>query len=434
MQEFRVNTFAKKEVLKVPIFQYSAVNNKGQTVKDKIEASTSDEAVVKIRGLGFFPSSVKEVKAQQKGDKTSFDATSAKKKSKGMSISIGGVKSKDITSFTRQLSTLVDAGLPIIRGLKILATQARGLLKKTLLRSIEDIEGGSTLSEAFARHPRVFDKLYVNMVKAGEAGGALDIILQRLADFREKIERLIRKIVSAMVYPSVVMVAASGILLGLMIFIIPNFAKIFQELDLELPLPTKMLIAFSTLLKNNWVFIPTIPIGTIVLYKLLGKIKRIRLIIDRLKFKIPVIGPIINKSTISKFARTLATLSSSGVPILEALNNVKDATGNTAMSKAIQNIHDSIRGGETIAKPLRAAKVCDEIVINMIEVGEETGELDKMLSKVADNYDDQVDRAVEAMVSLIEPMMIVFLGGAVGFIVIAMFVPLIKLMEGLGAK
>lgn len=419
----------------MPIFQYSAVNNKGQTVKDKIEASTPDEAVVKIRGLSLFPSSVKEVKTQQKGDKASFDATSAKKKSKGMSISIGGVKSKDITAFTRQLSTLQDAGLPIIRGLKILAAQAkRGLLKKTLLRTIEDIEGGSTLSEALSKHPRVFDKLYVNMVKAGEVGGALDIILQRLADFREKIERLIRKIVSAMIYPSVVMLVASGILIGLMIFIIPNFAKIFEELELELPLPTKMLITFSMAMKNNWVFIPTIPFGVIILYTLLGKIKKIRLIIDRLKFKIPVVGTIVNKSTISKFARTLATLSSSGVPILEALNNVKDATGNAAMSKAIQNIHDSIRGGESITKPLRTAKVCDEIVINMIEVGEETGELDKMLTKVADNYDDEVDRAVEVMVSLIEPMMIVFLGGAVGFIVIAMFVPLIKLMQGLGAK
>ncbi|MEK6737955.1 MAG: type II secretion system F family protein, partial [Planctomycetota bacterium] len=407
----------------MPIFQYSAVNNKGQTVKDKVEASTPDEAVVKIRGMGYFPSRVKEVKTHQKGDKAFSGAEPTRKKSKGMSITIGGVKSKVITAFTRQLSTLQDAGLPIIRGLKILAAQARrGLLKKTLLAVIEDVEGGSTFSEALSKHPRVFDKLYVNMVKAGEVGGALDIILQRLADFREKIERLIRKIVSAMIYPSVVMLAASGILMGLMIFIIPNFAKIFAELELELPLPTKLLIAFSTILKNNWVFIPTIPIGAFTLYKLLGKIKSIRLIIDRMKFKIPVLGAIINKSTISKFARTLATLSSSGVPILEALNNVKDATGNAAMAKAIQNIHDSIRGGETITKPLRAAKVCDELVINMIEVGEETGELDKMLTKVSDNYDDEVDRAVEAMVSLIEPMMIVFLGGAVGFIVIAMFV------------
>lgn len=419
----------------MPIFQYSAVNNKGQTVKEKIEASTPDEAVVKIRGLGLFPSSIKEVKTRQKGDKASFGATSTKKKSKGISINIGGVKSKDITAFTRQLSTLQDAGLPIIRGLKILATQAkRGLQKKTLLSVIEDIEGGSTFSEALAKHPRVFDKLYVNMVKAGEVGGALDIILQRLADFREKLEKLVRKIISAMIYPSVVMLAASAILIGLMIFIIPNFAKIFAELELELPLPTKMLIAFSMALKNNWVFIPTIPFGVIILYKLLGKIKKIRLIIDRMKFKIPVLGAIINKSTISRFARTLATLSSSGVPILEALNNVKDATGNAAMSKAIQNIHDSIRSGESITKPLRAAKICDGIVVHMIEVGEETGELDKMLTKVADNYDDEVDRAVDAMVSLIEPMMIVFLGGAVGFIVIAMFVPLIKLMEGLGAK
>jgi len=310
----------------------------------------------------------------------------------------------------------------------------KGLLKKTILAVIEDIESGNTLSGAFARHPRVFDKLYVNVVKAGEVGGALDIILQRLADFREKTERLVRKIISAMIYPTVVVVVAISILIGLMIFIIPNFAKIFEELNLELPLPTKMLITFSMILKTQWMFIPAVPFGAFILYKILGKIKKIRLVIDKTKFKLPIFGAIINKSTVSRFSRTLATLTSSGVPILDALNNVKDATGNAAMAQAIQNIHDSIRGGESITKPLRAAEICDAMVVNMVEVGEETGELDKMLTKVADNYDDEVDRAVEAMVSLIEPMMIVFLGGAVGFIVVAMFVPLIKLMQGIGGQ
>jgi len=310
----------------------------------------------------------------------------------------------------------------------------KGLLKKTTLRVIEDVEGGNTLSGAFAKHPRVFDKLYVNVVKAGEAGGALDIILQRLANFREKTERLVRKIISAMIYPAVVMVAAAGILIGLMIFIIPNFAKIFEELNLELPAPTKMLITFSMILKTQWMFIPAVPFGAFVLYKILGKIKKIRLVIDKTKFKLPIFGAIINKSTVSRFSRTLATLISSGVPILDALNNVREATGNAAMAQAIQHIHDSIRSGESIAKPLRASEICNEMVVNMVEVGEETGELDKMLTKVADNYDDEVDRAVEAMVSLIEPIMIVFLGGAVGFIVIAMFVPLIKLMQGIGGQ
>lgn len=415
------------------IFQYSAVDNKGQTVKDRIEASSPDEAVAKIRASGCFPTNVKEVHIRRKAGETPDTTSTPAKKRREISFSIGGVKSKVLTTFTRQLSTLQDAGLPIIRGLKILASQMKkGLFKKTILAVIEDIEGGNTLSGAFAKHPRVFDKLYVNVVKAGEAGGALDIILQRLADFREKTERLVRKIISAMIYPTVVMVAAAGILIGLMIFIIPNFAKIFEELSLELPLPTKMLITFSMILKTQWMFIPAVPFGTFILYKILGKIKKIRIVIDKTKFKLPIFGAIINKSTVSRFSRTLATLTSSGVPILDALTNVKDATGNAAMAQAIQNIHDSIRGGESITKPLRAAEICDAMVVNMVEVGEETGELDKMLTKVADNYDDEVDRAVEAMVSLIEPMMIVFLGGAVGFIVIAMFVPLIKLMQGIG--
>ena len=415
------------------IFQYSAVNNKGQTVKDRIEASGTDDAIAKIRSLGRFPTNIKEIHLRQKAGETPTETTPPVKKRREISISIGGVKSKELTTFTRQLSTLQDAGLPIVRGLKILASQMKkGLLKKTTLKVIEDVEGGNTLSGALAKHPRVFDKLYVNIVKAGEIGGALDIILQRLADFREKTERLVRKIISAMIYPTVVTVVAISILIGLMIFIIPNFAKIFEELNLELPTPTRMLITFSTILKTQWMFIPAIPFGAFILYKILGKIKKTRLIIDKTKFKLPIFGAIINKSTVSRFSRTLATLTSSGVPILDALANVKDATGNAAMGQAIQNIHDSIRGGESIAKPLRASKICDEMVVNMVEVGEETGELDKMLTKVADNYDDEVDRAVEAMVSLIEPMMIVFLGGSVGFIVIAMFVPLIKLMQGIG--
>ena len=417
------------------IFQYSAVDNKGQTVKDRIEASSSDDAIAKIRALGCFPTNVKEVHIRRKAGETPDTTSTPAKKRREISFSIGGVKSKVLTTFTRQLSTLQDAGLPIIRGLKILASQMKkGLLKKTILAVIEDIESGNTLSGAFARHPRVFDKLYVNVVKAGEVGGALDIILQRLADFREKTERLVRKIISAMIYPTVVVVVAISILIGLMIFIIPNFAKIFEELNLELPLPTKMLITFSMILKTQWMFIPAVPFGAFILYKILGKIKKIRLVIDKTKFKLPIFGVIINKSTVSRFSRTLATLTSSGVPILDALNNVKDATGNAAMAQAIQNIHDSIRGGESITKPLRAAEICDAMVVNMVEVGEETGELDKMLTKVADNYDDEVDRAVEAMVSLIEPMMIVFLGGAVGFIVVAMFVPLIKLMQGIGGQ
>ncbi len=416
------------------VFQYLAVDNRGKGVKDRIEAPTPDEAIAKIRGLGYFPTSVKELHVRQKSGEASTAGLSSNKRGE-LSVSFGGVKSKELTLFTRQLSTLQDAGLPIIRGLKILASQMKkGLLKKTTVKIIEDIEGGNTLSGALAKHPRVFDKLYINIVKAGEVSGSLDVILQRLADFREKIERLVRKIISAMIYPTVVAIVAIGILVGLMVFIIPNFAKIFDELNLDLPAPTKMLIAFSIILKTHWVFIPSVPFGALIFYKIAGKIKKVRIIIDKTKFTLPLFGTIINKSIVSRFTRTLATLTSSGVPILDALNNVRETTGNAAMAQAIQHIHDSIRSGESITKPLRASKICNEMVVNMVEVGEETGELDKMLTKVADNYDDEVDRAVEAMVSLIEPVMIVFLGCSVGFIVIAMFVPLIKLMQGIGGQ
>jgi len=414
------------------IFHYNAVDSKGKSIRDKIEASSSEDAISKIRRLGHYPTSVKEVHSHRKASEP--HSAKGQKKSLGeINITIGKVKSKDLTTFTRQLSTLQDAGLPIIRSLRILAAQfKKGLLRKTLHKVIEDIEGGSTFSGALVKHHRVFDKLYVNIVKAGEVSGSLDIILRRLADFREKMERLVRKIITALIYPSVVVFVATGILIGLMIFVVPNFAKIYDDLGLDLPAPTQMLISFSMLLKTHWMFIPSIPFGVFIFYKLLRIFQKIRLLIDKAKFKLPVLGPVINKSTISRFTRTLSTLTSSGVPILDALNNAKDTTGNEAVTQAIQRVHDSIRGGETIAKPLRESGICNEIVVNMVEVGEETGELDKMLVKVADNYDDEVDRAVEGMVSLIEPVMIVFLGGSVGFIVIAMFVPLVKLMQSIG--
>ncbi|HHT9105117.1 MAG TPA: type II secretion system F family protein [Candidatus Wujingus californicus] len=416
-------------------FAYNAVNKNGQTVKDKIEAPSEGEAVTKIRGLGYFPVSIKEISISQKTSEAQVAAKAPAKKLSGISIPFGKIKTKNITAFTRQLSTLQNAGLPIIRGLKILEKQMkRGLFKKTITKIVEDIESGSTLSNAFARHTRIFDKLYVSIVKAGEVSGSLDIILRRLAEFREKMERLIKKIIGATIYPAVVMFVSVSILMGLMIFVVPNFTKIFEELNLQLPTPTRILITVSTLLKTNWMYIPSIPFGTFILYKILSKIKNIKILIDRAKFKIPILGVIVNKSSVSRFTRTLATLISSGVPILEALNNVREATGNAAMASAIQGVHDSVKTGESIAKPLRKAKICDEIVINMIEVGEETGELDKMLNKIADNYDEEVDRAVETMVSLIEPIMIVFLGGSVGFIVIAMFIPLIKLMQSISPQ
>jgi len=407
------------------VFQFDAMNNQGQTIRDEIEANSTEDAIAKIRAQGFFPTNVREKGGRRK------TGPGAKKKSGGFTI--GGVSAKQLTQFTRQLSTLQDAGLPIVRSLKILAIQMKPCALKNIVETVaEDVEGGSTLSEAMAKHPKAFDKLYVNMVRAGEAGGVLDTILQRLADFREKAQRLKKRIIGAMIYPAVMVTIAGSILTGIMVFIIPKFEQMFREMGVELPGLTKGLIMVSTNLHQRWYLIPIIPFSFFAGYKIIAAIPAGKYALDFLKFKVPVFGPIINKSAVSRFARTLGTLIASGVPILEALNIVRETAGNELMSRAIANIHDSIREGESIAEPLRQAKVCDEMVVNMIDVGEETGDLDKMLMKVADTYDEEVDVAVEGMTTLIEPFMIVFLGGAVGTIVISLFLPLIKLMGSLG--
>ena len=413
----------------MPIFKFLAVDNKGASIKDKVEALSSEEALETIRGKGLYPATIKQVK-----DKSLTKSTTAKKRKNSLSsITIGRVSDKQINPFTRQLSTLQNADIPIVQSLTILETQMKkGLLKRAIGEIIADIKGGDTLSIAMSKHPKIFDKLYVNIINAGEISGTLDAILERLATYREKMQKLKRKIISAMMYPTTVILASGLILTGIMIFIIPKFAKMFEEMDVALPWLTAGLISVSNFLFIHWYSIFGIPIAVFVSLKLVGKIEKCRLITDRLKFKIPIFGKLINKSVISKFARTLATLISSGVPILEALNNVKDITGNMAMSKAVKQIHDSIREGESIAKPLRESKICDAMVVNMVEIGEQTGELDKMLSKIADSYDNDIDSIAESLTSMLEPVIVLFLGVSVGTIVIALFLPLVKLMNSLG--
>jgi type IV pilus assembly protein PilC len=307
-------------------------------------------------------------------------------------------------------------------------------LKDTLADVAEDVESGNTFSESLAKHPKVFDRLYVNMVRAGEAGGVLDTILERLAEFKEKARALKRKIVGAMIYPVVVISIATIILILIMTIIVPKFKEIFKSFNTTLPLPTQILINVATALQTYiWVII-LVPFVIYVGIKLLKRTRGGRYFIDNVKLHLPVLGSIVSKSTVSNFARTLGTLIASGVPILEALNIVRDTTGNEVIARAIAKVHDSIREGDTIAEPLRASGVVDEIVVNMIDVGEETGELDKMLIKVADNFDDEVDTLVAGMMSLMEPMIIVVLGSAVAFIVISLFLPLVKLMENVGQQ
>lgn len=414
----------------MPVFKFEAMNAQGEAVKDEVEAANSEEAIQKIRAKNLFPTNVAE-KAAKKAKKGKPGATAVGQSKK--SLAIGGVNAKALTTFTRQLSTLQDAGLPVVRSIKILEHQMKpGALKNCLIDVADDVESGSTFSEALAKHPRIFDKLYVNMIRAGEIGGVLDQILQRLADFREKAARLKKKVIGAMIYPTVVVTVAGGILAGIMIFIVPQFEKMFLEFDSELPALTLTLMGIARFLQEEWYVGLGIIFGLVVLYKAIGATGAGKFMLDTVKLKLPVFGVIIGKSTISRFARTLGVLISSGVPILEALSIVKETAGNAVVSRAIGNVHDSIREGESLAEPLGEAKVCDDMVVNMIAVGEETGDLDKMLLKVADTYDDDVDTAVEGMTSLIEPVMIVGLGGAVGFIVIALFLPLIELMGSIG--
>ncbi len=412
------------------IFQYEAMNAAGQEVKAEIDAGTADEAIAKIRTQGYFPTKVKE-KAGKK-QKGAAAATGATPKKGGFNIQIGGVSTKVITTFTRQLSTLQDAGLPILRSLRILWQQQKaGLLKTTLDAVASDVEGGSTLSEAMGKHPKAFDRLYVNMVQAGETGGVLDVILQRLAEFMEKAQRLKRRVIGAMIYPSVVISFSVLIVTGIMIFVVPKFKEIFKDFKTSLPALTEGLMSVSTWVAEDygWLVIMGSPFAAFIFLKLLGKSKGGKRLIDNVKLHLPVMGQIIRKTSIARFTRTLGTLLSAGVPILDALNITRDTVGNTVFEGALQNVHDAIREGESFAGPLRAAKVCDSIVTNMIDVGEETGDLDKMLMKIADNYDEEVEVLIGSLVSLLEPIMVVTLGGIVGTIVVALFLPLVKLIQ-----
>jgi len=303
------------------------------------------------------------------------------------------------------------------------------LLKECLASVKEDVEGGSALSEALAKFPRVFDKLYVNMIRAGEAGGVLDEILSRLADYREKSLRLQQKIIGALVYPAAVITIAGGILSFIMVFIIPRFEQMFHEMDIQLPILTSVLIAVSHTLAEFWYVLACLPVLIVSGTKFVYKTPAGRTFLDGIKLKFPIFGQIVTKSSVSRFCRTLGTLVQSGVPILDALSIIKNATGNQVVANAIETVHQSIKEGDTIAEPLRHCGVFDELVVNMIQVGEETGELDKMLIKVADTYDEEVDTLVAALMSLLEPVLIVGMGLAVGFIVISLFLPLLSLMK-----
>lgn len=419
----------------MPTFAYEAMDHTGKEVKDTIDASTQEEAQQLIRQKGFFVTKIAERSKAAKGGGKGPGRAKKKaggKKGKKKSFTLGKVSNKQLCTFTRQLSTLQDAGLPVLRSLKILEGQAKpGVLKNSLGDVVEDIEGGSTLSDAFGKHPKAFDRLYCNMIKAGEAGGALEAILQRLADFKEKAQTLKRRIKGAMVYPLVVIFVACVIVGFILYFIIPKFEAIFSDFGVDLPGMTIFLIKASHVVIQKFYLVVLAPILFFITIKLLYRNKTGAYILDRIALMIPVMGGILEKSTVARTMRTLGTLVQSGVPILEALHIVRETAGNAVFERAFTRIYESIREGETIAQPLREARIVDDIVVNMIDVGEETGDLDSMLNKIADNYEEEVEVLVDSLVSLLEPIMIVVLGGIIGFIVIALFMPLIQLITKL---
>jgi type IV pilus assembly protein PilC len=410
------------------------MDNAGAEVKDVIEAATEQEAQTLIRQKGYFPTRIVE---KGRGKKDAKGGKGGKKKGptgqkKKKTFAFGGVNAKKLTTFTRQLSTLQDAGLPILRSLRILEGQAKpGALKNTLIDVIDDVESGSTLSEAMGKQPKCFDNLYVNMVKAGEAGGALEVILQRLAEFKERAQSLKAKIKGAMIYPAAVVTVATAIVGFIMYYIIPKFKKIFEGFGVELPGMTVALITTSDIVVNYFYLGPLIPFSVWLAIKIIRKNKTGAYICDRIALKIPLLGKILEKGMVARMTRTLGTLIASGVPILESLSIVRDTAGNAVFVRAFQNIYNAIREGEPMAVPLREARIVDDMVVNMVEVGEETGALDNMLYKVADVYDEEVTVLVDGLVSMLEPIMVVVLGLIVGFIVIALFMPLVKLLNDL---
>ncbi len=427
----------------MPSFAYEAMNASGKSQKGTIDAATSDDAIRKLREEGLYPTAVREQRASNTGGKPAAVAPAAKKK-RGMTIAIGGLGLKRITLFTRQLSTLQDAGLPLLRSIQILESQQKpGRLKNILYDVCDDVESGNSLSDSFAKHPKAFDRLYVKMVKAGEIGGVLDVILQRLADFMEKGQRLRRRIKGAMIYPVVVICIAVAIVTGIMYFVIPKFQEIFNDFNVKLPDLTLYLIAASKWIAGTaradqsvpgaaWVIAS--PFIIFFFFKILRKTGFGRASTDWIALRIPVVGGLIRKTTVARFTRTLGTLVAAGVPILEAITITKETSGNWVFEKALGQVHDSIREGETFAAPLRKSKVCDAIVVNMIDVGEETGDLDVMLMKIADNYDEEVDVAVASLLSLLEPFMVVILGTIVGGIVLALFLPLVSMIESVSSQ
>jgi len=437
----------------MPKFAYIAVDSAGKESRGTIEAPNQAQAVAKVRSQGLFPTAIGAAGGSEggAGAKTSSPAAGAKKaapagkKSLGqMKIELrmpkflrGKVKQKDLTTLTRQLATLVDAGLPLLRGLHVLQRQTpTPALRDALAGMCESVESGSTFSESLQNYPKIFSNLYINMVRAGEAGGVLEVVLNRLAEFAEKAEKIKNKVKGAMVYPIVVFFAAIGITSFLLVAVIPKFKDIFNDLLEGKPLPaiTQFVMNASNLMMHNGLAVLGAVIAFVALFKVFAKTKTGMYILDVAKINAPMFGSLVRRTAVARMTRTLGTLLASGVPVLQALMIVRDTTGNAVISRAMQSVHDAVKEGESMTAPLAACKVFPPMVISMVEVGEETGALPDMLTRIADTYDDEVDNAVAGLTSVIEPLMIIILALIVGTIVIAMFMPMIQIIGTLGSQ
>jgi type IV pilus assembly protein PilC len=426
----------------MPRYTYVALDSRGQESTGLVEARSTNEAIGQLRQAGYFPTSVYEEgkgggpngKVSRKSAKTPRPARTGLARKEITFFQRKTVKPKLLMIFTRQLATLVDAGLPLLRGLNVLIKQERDrVLKNTIIKLADGVQSGGTFSESLAQHPLIFNNLYVNMVKAGEVGGVLELVLGRLAEFQEKAARIKGKVVAAMVYPVIVMTLAVAIMGFLLVFIVPKFEQIFHDMlgDRPLPMVTTFVITMSRMVQNHWLVLIGGIIALVAAYKFANRTPGGRATFDRIKLRLPLFGDVIRKTAVSRFSRTLGTLVTSGVPILQALNITRETAGNAVIANAISQVHDSVKEGESIVQPLEASGAFPPMVISMIDVGEETGQLPEMLLKVADVYDEEVDNSVAAMTAALEPIMIVLLALIVGTIVIALFMPLISIIQGL---
>ena len=449
-------------------FQYIAKDAAGNETRGQVESADRASAIAAVRAKGLFPTALGEVKkaaspapaakapakspakapskapAGRKGPPLPPEPGKGGGKKKGglnaeihLNIKLpsfmrGRVKTKVLTQFTRQLATLVNAGLPLMRGIEVLKRQMKdGQMKEALNGISENISAGGTFSEALTQYPKIFDNLYVNMVKAGEAGGVLEVVLGRLAEFAEKSEKIKNKVKGAMIYPIVVLFAAVGITAFLLVMVIPKFKQVFNDMlnGAKLPAITEMVISMSEFVQHNGLVVVIFVAALVAIKKIVGRTEQGAYFFDIVSLRAPVTGTLVQRTAVSRVTRTLGTLLSSGVPILQSLTIVRDTTGNRVVTKALQSVHDAVKEGEGMTQPLSQCWVFPPMVTSMVEVGEETGALADMLTRIANTYDDEVDNAVAGMTAAIEPALIIVLAVVVGTIVIAMFLPMIKIIS-----